>query len=74
MKFKIIEITSSEVVFESLKTKEIVRFENKYIDLLMVQLGQEIEISNKTIPFEISQCRRDEIRAHHQEEALLGNI
>ncbi len=73
MLFTITEVTDTEVIFQS--DEEEVRFSTNEVDMgYSIKPGFEIEMTGDMVPYDISQYRRDEIRAHHYEEAACGNI
>lgn len=70
-KFTVVNITPKFICFE--KDELSIELPTTLFDTMMLHVGDETDLQI-VIPYGISSQRRSDIREHHRDEALNGNL
>ena len=73
-KYTITNITDKTVTLSNILENVIEFSQNKIDPYAHLRVGQELEVLNNKVPYEISLACRQDIRKHHFEEARNGDI
>lgn len=76
MLVEILEFTKTEVIVKEVteKSENIFGMNINEFDVFSRMIGTTFETDGVSVPYEISSQRRQDIRDHHHEEAMCGNI
>ena len=76
MRYSITRVTEEELTLTNInEINDVLVFPMVAIDTFaFLNVGSLFDIEDAEIPYCISNQRRQDIRAHHEEEALCGNL
>ena len=74
MEYTITKITDESVTFTNVEGNDIILPQRAIDPFAYLNIGNRYDMVTEEVPYCISRARRQDIRDHHAEEALCGNI